>query len=292
MSSCKNTALCNLNKSHEKFWMEDYKELYKNNNYIKFLPQYEMTRNEQLNAATRFFVYLFILLLLFNKSENWLYIPIIGLMMVITLYSIKTNDSMSNNKELDKILSIRQKEDDEQHLINYNELRHDDDDGITLEEFKNIKNIEAGIIDSNGELHIGRELTAPKYRKNNNKSLYTVDELIAYQKDTSKKPTFNNPFMNPNINDYNNGVIPVASNVDDDNIKENIRVNFNTDLFRDVDELWEKKNSQRQFYTIPNTSVPNNQIEFAKWLYKIPETCKTDQQNCLRYDPLRYQIPI
>ena len=66
-------------------------------------------------------------------------------------------------------------------------------------------------------------------------------------------------------------------------------VNFNHNLFRDVDELWERANSQRQFYTIPNTAIPNNQKEFANWLYRSPGgNCKTDQGRCGRFLRLRW----
>ena len=33
------------------------------------------------------------------------------------------------------------------------------------------------------------------------------------------------------------------------------------------DLLWNRTNSQRQFYTAPVGSVPSNQPEFAQWLY-------------------------
>ena len=119
----------------------------------------------------------------------------------------------------------------------------------------------------------------------NEPNLYTVDELIDYQKNTCRKPTEQNPLMNPNVLEYNDGDPPVACNEDDDNIKDNINVSFNHGLFRDLDDLYERKISQRQFYTIPNTAVPNNQTEFAKWLYKLPDSavCKVTGNNCLRY---------
>jgi hypothetical protein len=100
--------------------------------------------------------------------------------------------------------------------------------------------------------------------------------------------------MNTPATDYGKIDQPSACNADDDDINDSIKVNFNHELFRDVDELWDKKNSQRQFYTMPNTSIPNNQTEFAQWLYKIPEgtMCKNeDMSKCIKfYDDLRYRI--
>ena len=44
------------------FWLDDLTVLYNNQNYIKFVPTSDMSRIEQLNALTRFCIYLLILL--------------------------------------------------------------------------------------------------------------------------------------------------------------------------------------------------------------------------------------
>ena len=56
---------------------------------------------------------------------------------------------------------------------------------------------------------------------------------------------------------------------------------------QDVDDLFGRYNSQRQFYTMPSTTVPNDQKSFAEWLYKTPETCK-ENSLCLKYEDNRY----
>ena len=68
---------------------------------------------------------------------------------------------------------------------------------------------------------------------------------------------------------------------------------FNNNLFREVDAVWERENSQRQFYTVPNTSIPNQRNEFAEWLYKSRATCKEDNNNCYNnyYSDLRFASP-
>ena len=72
-------------------------------------------------------------------------------------------------------------------------------------------------------------------------------------------------------------------------IKENIERGFNADLYRDINDLYDTKNSQRIWYTTPVTSIPNDQEGFAKWLYKVDKVCKNDQSGCLRYEDLRYK---
>lgn len=276
------------NKYNEKFWLDDLTELYKDGKYVQFVPKYNMKRVEQLNSITRFCIYLIILLTLFKQKQSYLYVPVTIIVLTVIFYNVNKHDPNRQQKELSKILSTRQQDRDIYSKIQAAELKHDDDDGIQLEPFDPPKNIEASFIDSNGDLISGKKLRVPIYSKNPDKTLFEIDEIRQFNKETARKPTPENPFMNPSVTDYNNGDPPAASNADDDEIKESVHLTFNTDLFRDVDELWERKNSQRQFYTVPNTSVPNNQTEFAKWLWHVPQTCKTDQGPiCLRYDDLK-----
>ena len=59
-----------------------------------------------------------------------------------------------------------------------------------------------------------------------------------------------------------------------------INDNFNYNLYRDVSDIFGRNNSQRQFYTMPVTTIPNNQKKFANWLHGKNETCKTDTKYC------------
>lgn len=281
----------------EEFWMNDIKELIRGRNYTKFFPKYKTTRIEQLNAITRFSLYAAILILLFSKNYIYLYIPITIIVLVVIFYNINSLDKYANNKELDKILDIRNKERIfDQQQIN-KQFEHDGDKNVNLDidDDPLIKNydVEAGYVDSEGNIIVGGKLGVPKYRKNKKRSLFTVDEIDEFNRNTCRRPTRDNPFMNPDLTEFNNGDPPVACNSYDEDINDEMKINFNHELFRDVDELWERKNSQRQFYTVPNTGIPNNQTEFAEWLYKVPETCKQNHSNngpssCLRYEDLRF----
>lgn len=297
MSSCDENISLNKTCNKEIFWLDDFSQLYINNNFLNFFPKYDMTRIEQLNALTRFFLYYFIIILIFGKEKSWLLLPITGFVVIIIIYYIYINDNMSKQKEFDRIINMREKKRMEDSNYLNKELEYDGKPDITIEDldesipddFDNTYSLESGYYDSDNRLRIGNKVNVPKYNKSNNNSLYTVDEIVKYQENTCKKPTRNNPFMNSNITNYNNDFQPTACNAENDEIKDDMYVNFNHGLFRDVDELWERANSQRQFYTMPNTSVPNNQVEFAKWLYLVPETCKEDQVKCLRYTDLRYE---
>jgi len=293
-NTCNNPlALCDTSDK-EQFWLDDPSQLYIK--YTNFIPMYKMTRNQQLNAISRFSIYMIILILLFNRGETLLILPITLLILTILFKKFKLLDGKSNKKELNRILNIRQEDKDKENELKKKEYVEDGKEELrTFDEMSEIVekqkgyNLKAGYYDSDNELIMGSK-EKPFNTQSDKDSLYTVDELLDYQKNTCRKPTNDNPLMNPHALEFGTGDPPAACNVDDDEIKDNVNVKFNHELFRDVDELWERENSQRQFYTMPNTAIPNNQTEFGHFLYKTGPTCKVDQENCLRFDDLRTRI--
>lgn len=281
----------------EDFWLDNPSVLYKDNNYLNFFPKYESSRNSQLNAITRLSIYFSLLVLIFGMNHKWLYLPLTLIILIIVFHNIAKFDKLHRFKDFNRIVKQRKETYDKIDADIKNELKHDDTmasnysiDEDNIEQPQKNYIIESGLIDSNGNINTGEFYGVNKSSCDNCVN-YSAKEIDEYKNNTCRKPTVDNPFMNTNITDYNNGHIPEACNADDDDIKENITVTFNDNLFKSVDELWEKENSQRQFYTIPNSTVPNNQVEFAKWLYKIPENCKESNKNgeCLRYEDLRYR---
>jgi regulatory protein YycI of two-component signal transduction system YycFG len=90
------------------------------------------------------------------------------------------------------------------------------------------------------------------------------------------KPSKNNPFMNPTIVDINNNPNKDlnACSIDNRRIKRDINNHFLNNQYRDVIDIYDRNSSQRQFYTMPSTTIPNNQEAFSKWLYYRKESCK------------------
>lgn len=102
-----------------------------------------------------------------------------------------------------------------------------------------------------------------------NKNLAVSDNVVC------TKSTVENPFMNPSIADIAyNPTRPPACNTTNPDVQQQIDENFNARLFRDVGDLYGKMASQREYYTVPSTTIPNNQTEFAEWLYGTGSTCK------------------
>jgi len=118
------------------------------------------------------------------------------------------------------------------------------------------------------------------------------DMRLKLQSDDSKQlaiegnctlPTITNPFMNINqITDQRNK--PHACKYyDNEEVAKKVERDFNYNLYRDVSDLYSKKNSQREYYTMPSTTIPNDQTSFARWCYLNPPTCKEDSVRCVPY---------
>ncbi|MFB6196713.1 MAG: hypothetical protein ABEI52_00375 [Halobacteriaceae archaeon] len=89
------------------------------------------------------------------------------------------------------------------------------------------------------------------------------------------RPTHDNPFMNvlvSDVADFPNR--PPACPPTTRRVKEKIERNFSHNLYRDVDDVFERNSSSRQFYTMPSTTVPNDRETFARWLYHTGPTIK------------------
>lgn len=119
-------------------------------------------------------------------------------------------------------------------------------------------------------------------------------------KDNQLKPTYDNPFMNPNLIVHDpatflqpedttkkvrfdiNHHIDTQEDVD---IKEDIDNKFTARLYQDVGDIFGKENSQRQFYSTAVRTYPNDQSAFAKWCWGVEKACKDgDYESCLQYN--------
>jgi len=101
-----------------------------------------------------------------------------------------------------------------------------------------------------------------------------VEPPAAQPKETTPNPK--NPFMNVLINELKyNPSRPPAANIDDPLMKTQLDDFFRIQWFSDPTDVFGRSQSQRQFYTMPSTSVPSDRGSFQDWLYKIPgKTCK------------------
>jgi hypothetical protein len=115
-----------------------------------------------------------------------------------------------------------------------------------------------------------------------------IEQNIFEDSKNTITPTVENPFMNINLitDDKTKEAPPPSWN--NNNMQEKIEDKFNYNLYRDVGDLYGKSNSQREYYTMPSTTIPNNQTSFAKWCYSVGPTCKEKSIYCT---PEMNQVP-
>ena len=89
------------------------------------------------------------------------------------------------------------------------------------------------------------------------------------------KTSVENPFMNPSIVDYSNNNNNIkACPFNNEIINDNINTYFKKNVYKDINDFYERKFSERQFYTVPSTTIPNDRQSYEKWLYYKDKTCK------------------
>ena len=95
-----------------------------------------------------------------------------------------------------------------------------------------------------------------------------IDEINT---DVYRIPEIDNPMMNQNTFDLyeNKKAIPTYNNP---GVKRKVEETLDSQVFKDSNDLFNRRNSQRQWYTMPNTEAMNRQTEFAKWCYMTPPT--------------------
>lgn len=106
------------------------------------------------------------------------------------------------------------------------------------------------------------------------------------------KPSIHNPFMNPNITHIRENPDNLKNcPIDNNEINENMKKYFYTNIFRETDDIYDKNLLERQFYTMPSTSIPNEREKLGNWLYNRGESCKENNGvQCYNnlYNEIRY----
>ncbi len=119
----------------------------------------------------------------------------------------------------------------------------------------------------------------------------STNPALASMEGTLQLPTENNPFMNVLLTDYTqNPDKKPAADLDNPHVKQAVEDEFNKGLNRDIDDIWQKENSQRQFYANPATTIPNDRTSFVNWCYSTPYSCKEGNlSNCI-YDQRKLSV--
>jgi hypothetical protein len=269
--------------------------------YWTILPNNKMSRDEQMNAITRFCIYFIILCLLFDSQNQFILYAFVVIILIVVFYLVYITDKegmtedliKKNNDKIEKFEDIRILT-DKDNTINdpliklYDKVKNKNSNANNNLS-KNIE-VQSGYIDSNGYYQIGKDYSDVNLEdfitksKKNKKVSWQEDQEI--KKNNSRKPTLENPYNNILFSDYTDASnLAEPCNIDEKDVKEMQNL-YNSSIYRNIDDVYERENSQRLFYTLPIQTVPNDQTNFANWLYKTGPSCKENSQNCNYYqDP-------
>jgi hypothetical protein len=101
------------------------------------------------------------------------------------------------------------------------------------------------------------------------------------------QPTKENPFMNYTVGDLiRNDNRPPACKYED--VKTDMRHDFRSKLHSDPNDMWGQYISDRQFYTMPNTNIVNDQMGFASACFGVSGDCKSYGRDCLKEQDIAY----
>ena len=240
-----------LVSNNDPIWMNDMIILLDSDRLTEFIPNRKMSYNRKSNALIRFAAYIGIVLAVFNQDYLYLYVPITVMIISYVLYYFKdTSDSDLNendNQELQSEQGQGQGQGQEQGQGQLNLLNN----AISQEEFQ------SGL----------------QSQQNNSRQGFNGRNLRNRNSRKSRRPTPRNPFMNVMPGD--DFTKPAAcKSYNNPTVQNKINEHFDANLFKDVSDIFNNRNSQREFITMPSTTIPNDQTAFAKWLYLSPPTCK------------------
>ena len=106
---------------------------------------------------------------------------------------------------------------------------------------------------------------------NAEKAMEELEEFI--DTDNVTNPTENNPFMNPlPFDDRMRG--PATNYLNDPVKNAEVETLYEKYMPTDPNNIFDRNNGAREFFTLPTTTYPSDQKDFAMWLYGTPPTCK------------------
>jgi hypothetical protein len=236
-------------------WINDPSILLNKNYIMDLWPTQNMFYDQKVNAITRFIIFISILGFIFTMKYNLLLIGIATLLVIWIVLKMK------KPKVTKKIL----------------------EEGFVVNDTK----IE--------DLYPKKTLTDP----------VTLETVL---KENYKEGTKKNPFSNVLITDYQDDPTrksaPPSFNVDvDEDINKNVKKtvqflnpdikNTNKQLFSSLTDKFYLDQSNRAFFSTPNTKIPNDQKAFGEFLYGNMPSAKesTPEGNLQRIaDNYRYLL--
>lgn len=243
--------------SYIPFWANDPTVLFNKDYILQMWPLQTMSFDEKLNSISRLIIVLSILGFIITKSVRFLVIGIITLAIIYFVYK------MRKQKIVREILN------------------KDDKEG-----FENID--KKGYIQQPSEVKITNPETLEAYLKSDfeptNKKNPLGNVLLTDIMDNPQRKAAPPSFNTEVYEDINKSTKKMIQSLNPE-IK-----NTNKQLFGDLGEKFEFDQSMWQYYSTPNTKIPNDQGAFADFLYGDMPSCRGgDDVACVK-DNFRYTL--
>ena len=234
------------------FWANDPMVLIDKKQMLELIPSTAISFEGNLNAISRSIIVLSILGYLFTMNIRFLMMGILTLVIIYGVY-------MYSKRKLVDALTKRN----------------------VLEGFEE----QVGRVpqDSNTNVSLGSVLNDGFYELNKKNPMGNV-LLTEIMDDPNRKPA--PPSFNPEVYDKINSSAKRAVQMMNPDI-----INTNKQLFGDLASNYDFDWSMRNFYTMPNTRVTNDQSAYSAFLYSLMPSAKIDDPlgNLQRYkDNYRY----
>ena len=221
------------------FWSNDPTILFNKDYIFELWPTTSMCYEQKLNAISRLIILLTILGYILTMSKRVLAVGVITLLVIFILYNMR-------KQKLTKDM---------------------------LENFEVQGNEVTGMFDNKPKSFVNP---------------VTLDAVLRTEfKEGNKKNPFSNVLLTQINDDPNRKAAPPSFNVDvDEDITKNVKravqmmnpgiKNTNKQLFGDLWQQFELDQSNRVFYSTPNTRVANDALAFGNFLYGYMPSAKED----------------
>lgn len=305
-----------LQNKPDQIWVNDPFILLRRDRLLDFFPSKNQKNEERLNSIVRLSLYSSIALCSYYSDIKYsaLFFFILGI-----TYVIYNNHPVNMIKDIGNVAgNIVQETGDVAVDVTGDVVKGSRDvvqkAGDIIKETVDVVNKNIETFETFGESEnklLKPENVSKDWKDNKNGNWgYTSNGIDSNSRNFNKnsvdssciRPTIDNPFMNAIMKDYlntdeNNRIVDrkPGCDINDPKIKKEIDADFNNNLYRDVSDIFGKVNSQRNFYKMPWTTIPNDiDHNFAKWLYLSPKTCHEDQESCSKniYEDIRSNRPI
>ena len=239
------------------FWINDPTILFNKEYIFELWPTANMCYEQKLNSISRLIILLTILGYILTMSKRVLAVGVLTLLVIFVLYSMR---KQKVTKDM-------------------------------LEGFDSLKGNEVtGMFDNKPKSFVNP---------------VTLDSVLRTEfKEGNKKNPFSNVLLTQINDDPERKAAPPAFNVDvDEDITKNVKravqminpgiKNTNKQLFGDLFQQFQLDQSNRTFYSTPNTRVTNDGLSFGNFLYGNMPSAKesTPEGNMQRYkNQYRYTL--